>query len=192
METKYCTRCQLELSTEEFPYYKGKHIAPCKKCRSAYSTQWAKEHRDRHLENKKRDQQKHYEKRYTKTREWIGKNSEYYKEYRRKWIESNKPTVRKHERTYYYTLRYLVFDAYDNKCAYCGMDDRDVLVIDHVYDNGSEERKRYKSSYSFLKHIRDTNFPKEYQLLCQNCNWKKRLYSLGDIYDIDNNSYNKT
>lgn len=72
--------------------------------------------------------------------------------------------------------RMLVIDHYSNgefKCAYCGIDDVDVLTTDHMNGGGTQHRKTC-GNHVYRELIRD-NFPKGYQVLCFNCNWKKRL-----------------
>lgn len=62
-----------------------------------------------------------------------------------------------------------------------GCSDIDLLQIDHVYDDGSFERKKHSSSMglsptyynSILKQVLAGS--DRYQLLCANCNWLKRL-----------------
>ncbi len=66
------------------------------------------------------------------------------------------------------------------KCARCGIEDPDVLTIDHINNNGSEERKQNGligglSSYLYLKR---NNYPPGFQVLCFNCNYKKYLLSI--------------
>ena len=58
------------------------------------------------------------------------------------------------------------------KCRHCGEKDPRVLQIDHVYADGAKERREGVSRMQLYHNIeRET---KRYQLLCANCNWKKR------------------
>ena len=60
-------------------------------------------------------------------------------------------------------------------CARCGIDDIDVLSIDHINGGGTQHRRTVNPhTYRFL--IKE-NFPEGFQVLCFNCNWKKRLES---------------
>jgi hypothetical protein len=69
-----------------------------------------------------------------------------------------------------------LFQGYGGKCARCGIPDPDVLCIDHVNNNGAKERQIRRGS-KFYRWLRRNNYPKgEYQLLCYNCNWKKRMH----------------
>ena len=58
------------------------------------------------------------------------------------------------------------------KCKHCGEKDPRVLQIDHVYGDGAQERREGLTRMQLYRSIeRET---KRYQLLCANCNWKKR------------------
>jgi hypothetical protein len=57
----------------------------------------------------------------------------------------------------------------------CFIDDDDVLVVDHVNNDGNVHRKTHKGKYSQYKSIIDAGYPKDYQILCCNCNWKKHV-----------------
>jgi len=58
------------------------------------------------------------------------------------------------------------------KCKHCGEKDSRVLQIDHVYGDGAEERREGLSRTQLYRNIEKST--KRYQLLCANCNWKKR------------------
>jgi len=72
-------------------------------------------------------------------------------------------------------LRDLVFAHYGGYlCACCAEDEKSVLTIDHIANNGKEERDRLKdrrfSGSKFYAWLRRNNFPPGYQVLCWNCN----------------------
>ena len=66
-----------------------------------------------------------------------------------------------------------VFAAYGGyKCNCCGETESMFLSIDHVDNNGAQERKSglYSGSgYGFYRWLRKTGFPPGYQVLCMNC-----------------------
>jgi hypothetical protein len=89
------------------------------------------------------------------------------------------------DKKYYNKLRDAAFDKLGNRCANpnCrwlnedgtfGCTDKDMLQIDHVDGGGVQEHKALKYNHSRFhkKVIADTTG--KYQLLCANCNWKKR------------------
>jgi hypothetical protein len=53
-----------------------------------------------------------------------------------------------------------------------GCDDPYCLQIDHVEAGGLQDRKRFSHRISFYRHI--LAGADGYQLLCANCNWRKR------------------
>lgn len=69
--------------------------------------------------------------------------------------------------------RSAVFEAYGGyKCNCCGESERMFLSIDHVNNDGAEERKSGKyggSGTAFYLWLRKNNFPDGYQVLCMNC-----------------------
>jgi hypothetical protein len=72
-----------------------------------------------------------------------------------------------------------VFEHYGNECANCWFDDIRALQIDHINDNGAEERKALGgqnfSGWKFYKYLIDNDYPDGYQTLCANCNMIKQL-----------------
>jgi hypothetical protein len=63
---------------------------------------------------------------------------------------------------------------YGGKCFCCGESSIIFLTIDHIHNNGSEERKRLKlrgAGIWFYEWLKKKNWPKEdYQIACFNCN----------------------
>ena len=61
------------------------------------------------------------------------------------------------------------------KCSHCGFNNYKVLELDHINNNGADERKKFKSTYQLYFWIVRNNYPAGYQILCRNCNWLKYL-----------------
>lgn len=59
------------------------------------------------------------------------------------------------------------------ECAHCGEDDPIVLTIDHIKDDGADERRQYGSMELCRKILKGAVDKARYQLLCCNCNWRK-------------------
>lgn len=72
-------------------------------------------------------------------------------------------------------VRLAVINGYGGKCACCDESQYEFLAIDHVNNDGFIQRKTI-DSYSLLLLIRRNNFPKEYQVLCHNCNMAKAFH----------------
>jgi hypothetical protein len=61
-------------------------------------------------------------------------------------------------------------------CLQCGEMDLDVLALDHINDDGAEERKALAvSSSRFFRRLIRLDFPPGYQTLCHNCNIRKEM-----------------
>ena len=73
-------------------------------------------------------------------------------------------------------LRLAVLKKLGEKCIQCGFADWRALQIDHVKNNGAEERKElhYKRFYKKILEMTQTELQENYQLLCANCNWIKK------------------
>jgi hypothetical protein len=80
-------------------------------------------------------------------------------------------------RSRYQIRKHLVFQLLGNKCVGCGETDARVLDLDHVENDGNKRRKEQKGTSPYYVHrdILQNKNQKAYQLLCRNCNWKKRL-----------------
>lgn len=59
------------------------------------------------------------------------------------------------------------------RCADCGIDDPVVLNIDHVFDDGADERRKLNPSQICARLVQGSLPRGRYQLLCCNCNWRK-------------------
>jgi hypothetical protein len=70
-----------------------------------------------------------------------------------------------------------VFEAYGGyKCNCCGENEPMFLSIDHIDNNGAEERRSglyAGSGVGFYLWLRKNKFPSGYQVLCMNCNTGK-------------------
>lgn len=70
-------------------------------------------------------------------------------------------------------LKDTVFSIYGNVCALCGFSDVRALTLDHVLNNGAEERKRLGERGVYRRALDPANHS-EYQTLCMNCQFIKR------------------
>lgn len=93
------------------------------------------------------------------------------RDYRNKNLE----TQRRRVRECLQNIREKIVKLLGSKCVICGFSDPRALEIDHINNNGNEERKIF-STYGYYKHILDQIKvgSKDYQLLCSNCNAIKR------------------
>lgn len=118
---------------------------------------------------------RHREKRIAKVQEWYWENREHKIEYAKEWYEGNKDKHRGYGVGYRNKLRDDVFGAYGGKCSCCGETERMFLTIDHIDGNGNQHRKATLGSFnraglSTYAWLRQNDYPKGFQCLCQNCN----------------------
>jgi hypothetical protein len=75
-------------------------------------------------------------------------------------------------------IRERTFAAYGGKCRACGETEACCLTIDHVFDDGAAERATGpKGGTPFYHRLSRAGFPQDrYQLLCHNCQYRKRNY----------------
>jgi len=129
-------------------------------------------------------------------RDWYEKHGlEYHREYREKnrdkrrkwnrdWIKNNKDRYNASKYLYRDRLKLEVLTHYSKgkpKCAICGMDDIDCLVLDHINNDGADHRKairvssRTTNGVSMHAALKREGFPEGLQVLCANCNTKKQI-----------------
>ena len=82
------------------------------------------------------------------------------------------------ERKYRQKIRMMLLEILGGKCVRCGESDWRCLQIDHVKGNGFRERKTAKSkgmnyTLQLLRRVQEGK-GSQYQLLCANCNFRKR------------------
>jgi len=73
----------------------------------------------------------------------------------------------------------LAIKRYGGKCVYCGESRYELLSVDHINNNGSEHRKIRSTKKSIWDILAYQEYqPKEYQILCFNCNTAKQLFGI--------------
>ncbi len=107
------------------------------------------------------------------------KNPEDHKAYNAAYRERNRQALRDKAKVYRRELKRRVLERYGLVCQYCGFEDIRALQIDHIHDNGAEERKalggQQVSGWRFYEHLSKQKYPDGYQTLCANCNMIKQL-----------------
>ena len=104
----------------------------------------------------------------------------------RKYYNKNKDEINKKRRNKSRKRREKLLDILGNKCAVCGESYFKFLTIDHINDDGAEQRKKMRKSPSggdLAKFLERLGWPEEYikenyQILCwnHNCTKKHRMY----------------
>jgi hypothetical protein len=70
----------------------------------------------------------------------------------------------------YVVLRKSVLDLYGGCCQCCGINYYEFLAIDHVLENGAEERRKITPERFLSKLLSIGRIQPDYRLLCHNCN----------------------
>ena len=123
---------------------------------------------------------------------WVENNREKVRGYQRAYVARNLEKVRsasreeKRKRSLDPMLRKIDTDrvkqsarrakdecilAYGSKCACCSESQKEFLSFDHVNGGGTKYRKSGgKAGMNLALWLRKNGFPKEFRLLCHNCN----------------------
>lgn len=92
-----------------------------------------------------------------------------------KCTQAKCPQCLKKHRDFNSNLRQKVIAGYGGQCSCCGETEKCFLQLDHVLNNGSEERKQFRNSRAVYLKVLNENFPDSYQILCANCNFGRHL-----------------
>mgnify|MGYP001576203514 CR=1 FL=1 len=89
-----------------------------------------------------------------------------------KWTSANRERARFISRRADIKLRHEILSAYGGKCACCGETQILFLTIDHVNDDGKQQRLHgdHGCSYRLYRKLIREGFPAYCQVLCFNCN----------------------
>jgi hypothetical protein len=100
------------------------------------------------------------------------------------WIQNNRERFNAAKYRFRDRVKEEVLLHYGNgkiECNYCGYDNIDALCLDHINNDGAEQRKKMKISgrgtqgsntYEVLRRL---NYPDGIQILCANCNLIKEI-----------------
>ena len=145
-------------------WYKG-WIAENREQHNADSRQYYYNHKDQALDNQAEWRRKNPDKKKAQSERYRMKNKEKRREAGRKYHQDNSE---KHKAEHLY-LRLIVLEAYDNECACCGEKNLAFLTIDHIFNDGAEDRDR--AGTNLYKRLRSQGYPKDrFRILCYNCN----------------------
>jgi hypothetical protein len=147
---KYCIKCKKNKLEDNFYIDKnGKLSFYCKECSRKRTKKWYWEQGGKEKTLK------------NQKIEFI-KNPELKKQKYRDWAWKRKIEAINH---------------YGGKCACCGESEPKFLAIDHKNNNGNKHRKEIGNVkiYTWLKK---NNWPKEFQVLCHNCNMAKAFWKV--------------
>lgn len=122
--------------------------------------------------------------------DWRVKHPETAKSTQRRAIEKDPERYASMQRLwsarYIARVKRLVLGRYSNEtlsCSCCGESNLDLLTLDHINNDGAEERRglfgihRFGGS-SFYRTLIKRDFPPGYAVLCMNCNWSKGKHDI--------------
>lgn len=101
-----------------------------------------------------------------------------------KWRKKNRKSIRDRDLRRNSELKLDVLSFYGPnkalKCSWpgCEVTDIDMLTLDHVYNDGAEDRKKYTHSrggVAFYRRLKNSGYPLGFQTLCWNHQWKKQF-----------------
>jgi hypothetical protein len=121
----------------------------------------------------------HPEKHKLATRKSRKKHHVIYLEQKKRWYYKHRDEQLKIHKTKSKERRQIVLTHYGGnppKCSCCGETILAFLTIEHLNGGGTKHRKAIGAS-NLMRNIINNNFPKEYDVLCYNCNCAK--YHLG-------------
>jgi hypothetical protein len=147
---KNCRVCNVKLNKDNWmPSLEKKNCVICRDCNNTKGREWRKNNREK--ANK-----------YSMDR--------YFKDPKKSQAITSKSRIK---------VRKDMIVAYGGSCCGCGVQDIDVLDIDHIDNSGAIDRKKHLHGYNLYRHLKKTGWPKNnFQLLCRNCNWKKHLANI--------------
>lgn len=122
-----------------------------------------------------------------KGREWRNNNKEKSNLYQLNRYYNNPKKVHEIVNKSRKKVRIDMIVEYGGKCVHCNINDFEVLDIDHISNDGANDRKNGLFGYNLYRYLKKNKWPKDnFQLLCKNCNWKKelnkrRIYKLSNI-----------
>lgn len=150
---KTCKKCGYVGSNDHF------HGLVCKECRKQYRREWGQ---------RSKEWLRNYRATHSREKD-IARASH--------WNIEHADRHREHCLAYYYRLQDAAIMAYGGyRCACCGETERLFLTIDHINNDGKEDRKRlgfFHHGAKFYKWLKDHQWPAGYQVLCSNCNHGK-------------------
>lgn len=161
------------------------------------SKHWAEQYR-----NNNREYVRERTRKYESTHPEImkRKRKRYYIKHRKKILKKGRkqaktPEAKKKKKIYRSKKKIKVLTYYSKRkrptCIGCNEKEIKILSLDHIKNDGKEHRKTLSGDGTgevIYDWIIKNNFPKGFQTLCMNCQWKKRFnLPLANTYKRHNN-----
>ncbi len=168
---KTCRICNESKSLDKFGISKSNVDGRDNRCKSCRSSIY-RSNRDQILANSKARYAANPEAfRKRKTESYERNKNEHNAKRRSKW-NNGSCRIQNELRN---SVRKKCFNILGGKCNDCGHDDYDVLCVDHINDDGKQERKLGIAPVTIWRKIIRGDELGRYQLLCFNCNLRKSI-----------------
>lgn len=110
-----------------------------------------------------------------------GKNPDKFRKRKAEWKENNVEAEKQINAKWRKQLKIDTLNAYGGcKCVCCGETEIDFLCLDHINNNGKQDREIYGGGTSFYTRLKSKGFPQEMnlQVMCYNCNNSKKIHGI--------------
>ena len=145
------------------------------------------EYRNRILDNQRKkylSDEKYREQKIKSSIKYVKEHNIDKKEYLKEYYIDNQEKLLSKSKFQYLNNRNEIYYWYSNgsmKCNECGKNNIEFLSIDHIDNNGADHRRDIGIGGGRLaQYIIKNNFPEEYQVLCNNCNYLKEYNRVHD------------
>jgi hypothetical protein len=105
-------------------------------------------------------------------------NKTKYKKLQQIYAQKNKDKIRQKNTIYNHALKMTIMKHYSQSeipyCKMCNEIRHEFLSIDHMNNDGAEHRKTISSGKQMYHWLRAKNYPEGYQVLCLNCQFRKK------------------
>lgn len=157
MQSRLCKKCSKLKSLTDFPValkLTGVRRHECKTCNKRRVEKWHSEHKEERL---------------AKAR------ARYAADPAKFWTPERRKKANERANARFKKYREIVLNPYRAVCACCGEPRARFLTVDHVNNDGHLYRKQHGSGGRTYQWIAKNGFPKDFQVLCMNCNFGKAM-----------------
>jgi hypothetical protein len=146
---------------------------------------WREKNKDKVREIARRtwlkNKHKHQEKYRKKSNEWYHAHREQVSKKRKEnWV-----AISNQRKSLLLARRKIIFEHYGKCCNCCGLTDERFFTVDHVFSGKRNPiakningKRVQRDPLALYKRIIEAGFPKDYQILCMNCNWAKGVFGI--------------
>lgn len=98
------------------------------------------------------------------------------RKYQKEYAKIRAPKFKIYQQNRWVRIKHELISNYGGQCECCGEEIERFLTVDHINNDGKEDRKIHGQAMTFYLWLIRNNYPKDnYRLLCYNCNLGRRL-----------------